>query len=132
MDRHRGGERYVNSNNNSDPFHYKQQHSRGGPPSSRTNFSDGSMNPHPQHHRRSPNAYRGPHWPAFDSPPRYPPTDAVAVGTGGGGVDSERFHSNYQMPPPPPPLSGQKRGYPFSSDTSGSPGNFFWFPYSRV
>ncbi|XP_009626380.2 flowering time control protein FCA isoform X2 [Nicotiana tomentosiformis] len=125
MDRHRGGERYVNSNNNSDPFHYKQQHSRGGPPSSRTNFSDGSMNPHPQHHRRSPNVYRGPHRPSFDSPPRYPPTDAVAVavavGTGGGGVDSGRFHSNYQMPPPPPPLSGHKRAYPFSSDTSGSP-----------
>ncbi|KAJ8573949.1 hypothetical protein K7X08_010460 [Anisodus acutangulus] len=100
MDRHRG-ERYGNNNNNdnSDQFHYK--HSRG-PPSPRT-FSDGSVNP--QHHRRSPDAYRGPRH--HRSPPRYT-TDAAV---GGGGVDSGRLNSGYQMPPPPRPLSGQKRGY---------------------
>ncbi|XP_055818447.1 flowering time control protein FCA isoform X2 [Solanum dulcamara] len=104
MDRHKG-ERYGNSNN-SDPFQYK--HSRG-PPSPRT-FSDGSGNP--QHHRRrSPDAYHGPrHHRAFNSPPRHPTDTSLA--TGGGGVDSGRLHSSYQMPPPAHPLSGQKRGYP--------------------
>ncbi|KAL3380118.1 hypothetical protein AABB24_000641 [Solanum stoloniferum] len=102
MDRHKG-ERY-----NSDPFQYN--HSRG-PPSPRT-FSDGSGNPQ-HHHRRSPDAYRGPrHHRAFISPPRHPTDTTAATGGGGGGVDSGRLHSGYQMPPPPHPLSGQKRGYP--------------------
>lgn len=104
MDRHKG-ERYGNSNN-SDPFPYK--HSRG-PPSPRT-FSDVSGNPQHQR-RRSPDAYRGPrHHRPFDSSPRHPTDTAVAGG--GGGVDSGRLHSSYQMPPPPHPLSGKKRGYP--------------------
>ncbi|KAK6930307.1 RNA recognition motif domain, partial [Dillenia turbinata] len=96
MERHRGGDRYGNNNNNiptttnnynsSDGGH-QYRHSRGPRSDSHSPLN---------HHRRSPSNYRstgfssggggggGTHRP-FDSPPRFPPSDAVGRGGGGGG-----------------------------------------------
>ncbi|KAG5559807.1 hypothetical protein RHGRI_003186 [Rhododendron griersonianum] len=129
MDRHRG-DRFGTSPD-SHPSSYRN--SRGPPP---PRSSDTPMNHHPR--RRSPNNFRddfsvgsgggdgrssGHHHRPFDSPPRYPPVGGRGAGGGFRPMGGDVFNSDQHMP-----LSGQKRGYPFST-RGGSPdhidgGNF--------